>query len=107
MSHSAQAAPPRERLWEAVAAGDEYAAVAVVQDALADGIDEETVLLDVIAPVRERAGAEWAADRIRSRAGARHHGRQRTGGRRSGPPAAGERSRPHVPGPGDRRLRGR
>ncbi|MFK4148412.1 B12-binding domain-containing protein [Streptomyces sp. NPDC004065] len=55
---------PRDRLWQAVAAGDEYAAVDVVHEALAAGLDEEALLLDVIAPVQEKVGAEWAANRI-------------------------------------------
>ncbi|MEU6772276.1 B12-binding domain-containing protein [Streptomyces sp. NPDC046759] len=64
MIDPAEAAPSRERLWEAVAAGDEYRAVDIVQKALADGLDEETLLLDVIAPVQEKVGTEWAADRL-------------------------------------------
>ncbi|TWV31513.1 cobalamin-binding protein [Streptomyces misionensis] len=64
MSQVAQAAPHRERLWDAVVAGDEYAGVAVVQEALTAGLDAEAVLLDVIAPVQEKVGEEWAADRI-------------------------------------------
>ncbi|MFB8246940.1 B12-binding domain-containing protein [Streptomyces sp. NPDC001046] len=54
----------QKRLWRAVAEGDEYGAVDVLSGALADGLDEESLLLDVIAPVQERVGAEWAADRI-------------------------------------------
>ncbi|MFF8593960.1 B12-binding domain-containing protein [Streptomyces sp. NPDC015220] len=53
-----------DRLWQAVVDGDEYGAVDVVHGALADGVDEETLLLEVIAPVQERVGVEWAADRI-------------------------------------------
>ncbi|MFE5399866.1 B12-binding domain-containing protein [Streptomyces sp. NPDC056580] len=54
----------RDRLWQAVVDGDEYSAVAVVHGALAEGVAEETVLLDVIARVQEKVGAEWAANRI-------------------------------------------
>ncbi|MBA9050415.1 MULTISPECIES: cobalamin-dependent protein [Streptomyces] len=64
MNQLARVAPFRERLWEAVVAGDEYAAVAAVQDALADGIGEEAVLLEVVAPVQETIGTDWAANRI-------------------------------------------
>ncbi|MER7762261.1 cobalamin-dependent protein [Streptomyces sp. NPDC097619] len=55
----------KERLWLAVADGDEHAAVGVLREALENaGYDEETLLLDVVAPVQERVGAEWAADRL-------------------------------------------
>ncbi|MBL1083706.1 cobalamin B12-binding domain-containing protein [Streptomyces actinomycinicus] len=53
-----------ERLWQAVSDGDEHGAARVVHDALAEGTSEEALLLDVIAPVQERVGVEWAADRI-------------------------------------------
>ncbi|MEW2249285.1 cobalamin-dependent protein [Streptomyces sp. NPDC006975] len=53
-----------EEVWQAVAHGDEYAAVDLARRALADGVDEETLLLDVIAAVQQRVGAEWAADRL-------------------------------------------
>ncbi|MFD3542245.1 B12-binding domain-containing protein [Streptomyces sp. NPDC058662] len=53
-----------ERVWEAVVRGDEAAATAVVRRALEDGVDAEGVLLDVIAPIQGRVGAQWAADRI-------------------------------------------
>ncbi|WP_052850223.1 cobalamin B12-binding domain-containing protein [Streptomyces avicenniae] len=52
------------RLYAAALAGDEPAATAVVQDALADGADPEDVLLDLIAPVQRTVGEEWAAARI-------------------------------------------
>ncbi|MFE1910031.1 cobalamin B12-binding domain-containing protein [Streptomyces anandii] len=45
-------------------AGDEHRAVATVHDALAQGLSEETLLLRVVAPVQEKVGVEWAADRI-------------------------------------------
>ncbi|MEU5715326.1 cobalamin-dependent protein [Streptomyces sp. NPDC020403] len=54
----------QDRLWAAVTARDEHAAAEVVFTALEDGIDAETALLDVIAPVQARVGAEWAANRL-------------------------------------------
>jgi methanogenic corrinoid protein MtbC1 len=51
-------------LWDAVLRGDEYTAVDVVVDALRDGIDAESVLLEVIGAVQGRVGEEWAANRI-------------------------------------------
>ncbi|WP_224390968.1 B12-binding domain-containing protein [Pseudonocardia sp. ICBG1293] len=51
-------------LWDAVLRGDEYSAVDVVVDALRDGVDAETVLLEVIGAVQQRVGREWAANRI-------------------------------------------
>lgn len=54
----------RARLWDAVLAGDEYAAIATVFDAVDGGMGLEGVLLDVIAPVQYRIGTEWAANRI-------------------------------------------
>ncbi|MFI2783496.1 B12-binding domain-containing protein [Streptomyces sp. ALB3] len=54
----------QDRLWDAVTGRDEHAAVDVVFTALADGVDPETALLDVIAPVQARVGAEWAANRL-------------------------------------------
>ncbi|MEV7018353.1 cobalamin-dependent protein [Streptomyces sp. NPDC093991] len=53
-----------EALWKAVVEGDEYDAVDVVRGALADGWQEEDLLLDVVAAVQARVGVEWAADRI-------------------------------------------
>ncbi|MGE2715974.1 cobalamin B12-binding domain-containing protein [Mycolicibacterium litorale] len=61
---SAAVATARERLWDAVLDGDEYAAVAVVFAAIDGGVSAEDVLLDVIAPVQHRVGSEWAANRI-------------------------------------------
>src|SRR4051812_26005815 len=52
------------RLWRAVVADDEYAAVDAATDALRDGLTPETMLLEVIAPVQDRVGREWAADRM-------------------------------------------
>lgn len=51
-------------LWGAVLALDEPAAVTAVLRALDGGLDAESVLLDVIAPVQGRVGEEWAANRI-------------------------------------------
>ncbi|MFJ5969197.1 B12-binding domain-containing protein [Streptomyces sp. NPDC093060] len=64
MRHSTATADLPDRLWQAVVDGDEYGAVDIVHKAVADGVDEETLLLDVIAPVQARVGVEWAADRI-------------------------------------------
>ncbi|MFG3280471.1 B12-binding domain-containing protein [Streptomyces sp. NPDC048111] len=69
MSTELRTAPPDTAslvtgLWEAVLAGDEYAATAFVHGALDDGHDPEGVLLDVIAPVQFKVGEEWAANRI-------------------------------------------
>ncbi|WP_069174515.1 cobalamin B12-binding domain-containing protein [Streptomyces griseus] len=54
----------QDRLWTAVIARDEHAAAEVVFTAIENGIDAETALLDVIAPVQARVGAEWAANRL-------------------------------------------
>ncbi|MFJ3670476.1 B12-binding domain-containing protein [Streptomyces sp. NPDC090106] len=64
MSRPTTAVPVAERLWEAVAAGDERAAAAAVHRALSEGMDEETLLLEVVAPVQTKVGTEWAADRL-------------------------------------------
>ncbi|MES9536508.1 cobalamin-dependent protein [Actinomadura sp. NPDC000600] len=53
-----------DALWDAVLAGDEYAAADAVTAALDHGMDAETVLLDVIAPLQARVGREWAANRL-------------------------------------------
>ncbi|WP_260606705.1 B12-binding domain-containing protein [Streptomyces sp. WAC08241] len=53
-----------ERLWRAAVEGDEPAAASVVHEALDTGVPEETLLLDVLAPVQAKVGVEWAADRI-------------------------------------------
>ncbi|MEU9576149.1 cobalamin B12-binding domain-containing protein [Streptomyces chilikensis] len=53
-----------DQLWNAVATADEYLATDVVLRALDDGVDLETVLLDVIAAVQGTVGEEWAANRI-------------------------------------------
>ncbi|MFI8092217.1 B12-binding domain-containing protein [Streptomyces sp. NPDC086080] len=54
----------RDRLWQAVIEGGEYDAVDAVRAGLDAGWQEEDLLLDVVAAVQERIGAEWAADRI-------------------------------------------
>ncbi|WP_282791997.1 B12-binding domain-containing protein [Streptomyces sp. CC224B] len=64
MTLPATAAGLPDRLWQAVTDGDEQRAVGLVRAALAEGVDEEALLLDVIAPVQKRVGVEWAADRI-------------------------------------------
>ncbi len=58
------AAELRDRLWQAVLEGGEYEAVDTVRAGLDAGWEEEALLLDVVAAVQERIGAEWAADRI-------------------------------------------
>ncbi|MFE9928557.1 B12-binding domain-containing protein [Streptomyces sp. NPDC005533] len=52
------------RVGEAALCGDEASATAVVRRALDEGLDAESVLLDVIAPTQQRVGEEWAANRI-------------------------------------------
>lgn len=54
----------REQLWAAVIDGDEYLAANVVLSAMDAGMEPESVLLDVIAPVQRRIGTEWAANKI-------------------------------------------
>ncbi|WP_221353426.1 cobalamin B12-binding domain-containing protein [Streptomyces beigongshangae] len=53
-----------EELWSAVSTADEHTATEVVLGALDNGVDPETVLLDVIAAVQGRVGEEWAANRL-------------------------------------------
>ncbi|MGW6993028.1 cobalamin B12-binding domain-containing protein [Streptomyces sp. NPDC054946] len=50
--------------WDAVLALDEPAALTMVLRALDDGMEAESVLLDVIAAVQGRVGEEWAANRV-------------------------------------------
>ncbi|MEV5709413.1 cobalamin-dependent protein [Actinoallomurus sp. NPDC052274] len=52
------------RLWDAVRKGDECAAVQTVRSALDAGLDAESALLDVVAPVQAKIGTEWAANRM-------------------------------------------
>lgn len=54
----------REELWRAVCDRDEYAAGQVVFGVEDAGVAIEDVLLDVVAPVQHKVGAEWAADRL-------------------------------------------
>ncbi|MCX5401572.1 B12-binding domain-containing protein [Streptomyces sp. NBC_00102] len=54
----------RDQLWAAVTTRDEYRAADIVFTALDDGLDAETALLDLIAPVQAKVGAEWAANRL-------------------------------------------
>lgn len=53
-----------EQLWTAIIDGDEHAAVGAVFAAADAGTPCEEILLDVIAPVQQRVGTEWAANRI-------------------------------------------
>ncbi|MER8015008.1 B12-binding domain-containing protein [Streptomyces griseoluteus] len=53
-----------ERLWTAVMAKDESAAVREVFAAADAGAARETLLLEVLGGVQRRVGTEWAADRI-------------------------------------------
>nr|WP_145492768.1 MULTISPECIES: cobalamin B12-binding domain-containing protein [Streptomyces] len=64
MDHCTEPAALVRRLWRAAIDADEYTAAGIVHTALADGVDEEALLLEVIAPVQEMVGVEWAADRI-------------------------------------------
>lgn len=54
----------RDKLWAAVLDCDEYASVATIFAAVDAGMQPEDILLDVIAWVQRRIGAEWAANRI-------------------------------------------
>lgn len=53
-----------DALWAAVSRRDEDAALQVVVAALQEGHTHEQVLLDVVAPVQNRVGREWAAARL-------------------------------------------
>ncbi|WP_395570695.1 B12-binding domain-containing protein [Streptomyces sp. BK79] len=59
-----RAADWADRLWAAARTADEYAAHDVIADALAAGLDAETVLLEVIGAVQHKVGTEWAANRM-------------------------------------------
>ncbi|QFU89446.1 B12-binding domain-containing protein [Amycolatopsis sp. YIM 10] len=52
------------RLWDAVTACDEQAAVEAGLAALDAGLDLEETLLDVVGVVQHRVGREWAANRL-------------------------------------------
>ncbi|PPJ33749.1 cobalamin-binding protein [Nocardia nova] len=54
----------REELWTAVTGRDERAAIGIVLAAADSGLEPEAVLLDVIAAVQRRVGAEWAANTL-------------------------------------------
>ncbi|POX43297.1 cobalamin-binding protein [Streptomyces sp. Ru73] len=54
----------RDRLWDALLEGDEYAAVQAARSALDAGLAAEALLLDVLAPVQRRIGDAWAGNRI-------------------------------------------
>lgn len=54
----------QDRLWKAVTGRDEHRAADIVLTALEDGVDAETILLDLIAPVQVKVGAQWAANRL-------------------------------------------
>lgn len=54
----------RDELWAAVTGRDERAAIGIVLAALDSGLAPEVVLLDVIAAVQRRVGAEWAANTL-------------------------------------------
>ncbi|BBB00156.1 hypothetical protein RVR_7094 [Actinacidiphila reveromycinica] len=54
----------RDRLWDAVTGRDEHLAAGLVFGALDDGVDPETVLLDLLAPLQAKVGTEWAANRL-------------------------------------------
>ncbi|MBF6447641.1 MULTISPECIES: cobalamin B12-binding domain-containing protein [Nocardia] len=54
----------REQLWTAVTGRDERAAIGIVLAAVDSGLEPEAVLLDVIAAVQRRVGAEWAANTL-------------------------------------------
>ncbi|MER6443797.1 cobalamin B12-binding domain-containing protein [Streptomyces venezuelae] len=66
MNHVTMCTPAQlaAELWDAVLALDEPAALATVLCALDDGMDAESVLLDVIAAVQGRVGEAWAANRM-------------------------------------------
>lgn len=54
----------RKQLWGAVTECDECSAVATIFAAVDGGLSPEDVLLEVIAPVQQKIGTEWAANRI-------------------------------------------
>ncbi|WP_432142828.1 cobalamin B12-binding domain-containing protein [Streptomyces sp. bgisy084] len=53
-----------DQLWDAVVTVDEHAAVRGVFDAVDAGVPPEDVLLDIIAPVQQRVGERWAANKM-------------------------------------------
>ncbi|WP_435134010.1 cobalamin B12-binding domain-containing protein [Actinacidiphila sp. bgisy144] len=54
----------RDPLWTAVVDRDEHRAAALVLGALQEGADAEAILLDLLAPLQTKVGAEWAANRL-------------------------------------------
>ncbi|MFE5144560.1 B12-binding domain-containing protein [Streptomyces fagopyri] len=64
LPHAGHVKQLAEQLWNAVSSADEYAATELVLRILDEGLDPESVLLDVIAVVQGRVGEEWAANRI-------------------------------------------
>ncbi|MGW5573362.1 cobalamin B12-binding domain-containing protein [Nocardia thailandica] len=54
----------RETLWASVLEMDEDRALDLVRALIDHGVDAETVLLKVIAPVQLKVGEEWAANRM-------------------------------------------
>ncbi|NKY43234.1 cobalamin B12-binding domain-containing protein [Nocardia cerradoensis] len=62
--NSRDASAYRDELWTAVTGRDERAAIGIVLAALDSGLEPEAVLLDVIAAVQRRVGAEWAANTL-------------------------------------------
>jgi methanogenic corrinoid protein MtbC1 len=64
ISDAADPRTARQRLWGALVEVDEFAAAGTVFAALDAGLAPETLLLDVIAPVQQRVGTEWAANRL-------------------------------------------
>ncbi|GGX84519.1 cobalamin-binding protein [Streptomyces minutiscleroticus] len=54
----------RDRLWQAVLDGDAYTTTDVLRQSLDAGLDKETLLLGLVAPVQEQVGLAWAANRI-------------------------------------------
>ncbi|WP_328322305.1 cobalamin B12-binding domain-containing protein [Streptomyces sp. NBC_00388] len=61
---TADARALQDQLWTAVTDRAEFSAAGIVFSALDEGMDPETVLLDLIAPVQAKVGAEWAANRL-------------------------------------------
>lgn len=62
--NSRDASAFRDELWTAVTGRDERTAIGIVLAALDSGLEPEAVLLDVIAAVQRRVGAEWAANTL-------------------------------------------
>ncbi|MFE5893904.1 B12-binding domain-containing protein [Streptomyces sp. NPDC056462] len=64
LPHNGRPEQLADQLWNSVSAADEYSATEVVLRALDEGVDPESVLLDVIATVQGKVGEEWAANRL-------------------------------------------